>query len=241
MRLNLVFHNIVEVESQIDNPYTVTQKKFIEITEEIQRLISERAVEFDDFSIYFDDGYASFKDLILSVLKSELYTKTVLTIVCDDIGQPGFLNSKDLTNFKNLGIQISSHGISHSSLAMYQGDTLLPTLKGGMYSTALKGRSAQLCDMQVLYQLIESKKILETLVGVIDEFVLPYGIYNERTILLNERFSVYTFIATCDEYLDSNERLKPRVLIDAKTSVTDTLAKIKSLRKLDFGHIDKLV
>jgi len=80
-------------------------------------------------------------------------------------------------------------------------------------------------------QLVESRKQLEAIgIQKIDEFVLPYGLYNNQTLEINKKTAKYKYISTCDEYLDSGEQLKPRFLITSDISVKETINKIKRLQ-----------
>lgn len=228
MLLNLVFHNIVSNSKQLNNKYTVTHDYYVELIEKLNQKIKDRNTLFSDYHIYFDDGYVSFNEFIYPSIGD--YSKFTLAIVTDDINRNGFLNDSLLNMYDQKGIIISSHGISHSTLGFYKNGVLQDTFSDGPYKNSPKGQKKVLSENEVLYQLKESKTYLEKLVGhKINEFVLPYGIYNETTLLINKSNHLYKNISTCDEYLDDGDYLKPRFLIDHEKDIETTIDRILEL------------
>ena len=129
------------------------------------------------------------------------------------------------------GVNIVPHGVSHSALCIYSGDKLLGTRYGGIYQNTPYGKGGSLTENEVLSQLLESKKALEA-IGIkhIEEFVLPYGLYNREILEINRKMSIYKHLSTCDEYLDSGELLRPRFLITNDLSVELTIDRIMKLK-----------
>ncbi|MBI2103500.1 polysaccharide deacetylase family protein [Candidatus Woesebacteria bacterium] len=231
MRLNLVFHNVVqtESESEIDNKYTVTLDYLLQLIEEVNKSIINKQSTFDDFHIYFDDGYRSFIDLVFPSIKN-ICSKIKLAIITDKINQKDYLTEENIRVAIGEGIQIVSHGVSHAALAIYKENHLQPTPLGGEYSNSPFGQGESLHGNQVLYQLIESKKYLEKTFDVhCEEFVFPYGLYNDTIIALNNRHGIYPTISTCDEYLDEGRPLKPRILVDHERTIAETVGLLNKL------------
>jgi len=233
MRLNLVFHNITKNNLKFDNKYTVNVEYFIELINKIKRSISRNICRFNDFEIYFDDGYNSFYDLIFPIFRNQLH-KIKLALIIEKINQKGYLNDYEIEKIIKNGVQIVSHGVSHSALTVYKNDHLQPTPLGGDYKNTPRGKNETLYSNQVLYQLIESKNTLEKKFKIkCDEFVFPYGLYNDNIIALNNKYRIYQTMSTCDEYLDKDYAIKPRILIDNEKTVQDTINFLNNLSGLN--------
>ena len=230
MRLNLVFHNIVKNKKDVNNDFCVTKDYYFELTQKIKNLIRENKTNFKQICFYFDDGYLSFKDLIFLSIKDN-WLSYYLAIVTDWINKDNFLSEKDLIFLRDSGVNICSHGISHSSLAIYADDKLQATPRGGEYINIFKGKKKVLTQNEVVYQLKESKRILERILGQpVNEFVLPYGLYNNQTLQINGNNGLYKTISTCEEFLDNGKNLKPRFLVMNTRAVDETLKLILKLK-----------
>lgn len=230
MRLNLIFHNIVESEKDINNKYTVTLDFYLQLLEQIGRLINERKTLFSGYQVYFDDGHVSFHELIYPRIKD--FSKYTLAIITDDINKEGFLNEKMLVEYDKRGILISSHGVSHASLSFCENGLLKETPTGGRYQNTPKGQNRPLSENEIIYQFKESQKYLEDLLNhKINEFVFPYGLYNKKIVFLNKIGKYYEYLSTCDEYLDTDQSLKPRFLIDHKRTIEETIRLILNLKQ----------
>lgn len=108
----------------------------------------------------FDDGYDGLVNHALPIMNKYNYTATVF--VCTDyLGQNNDWNFKDKTRRRHMSVEelktlqeydweIGSHGVSHQSLL-------------------------RLNDEEILYQLSQSKTILETYFGKISTYAYPYG------------------------------------------------------------------
>lgn len=220
MRLNLVFHDIVSDDEEITDDFTITIQSLKSILEEINE--EEPNIEIH---AYFDDGYDSFLNLVhpLKIINPQ---NTTLAIITDDIGKKGKLDWKDLTTLKEQGVNIASHGVSHAALAVYKNNVLQNTPPGGEYRNAPRGRKIILSEQEVLFQLDESKKILESRLGDVCKFVLPYGLYNEQTIKINDQNKIYDHLSTCDPLLDTGSNLRPRYLITNKKTIPEIVKEI---------------
>lgn len=228
--LNLVFHNIAKNESEIDSVYTISLDFYMRIKEEVLNLLSSINSHFDSVRFYFDDNYISFYDLILPLIKRTEGISYVVAVPTDFIDEDEYMSAKQLKELDEKNINISPHGVSHAALCIYSGDHLLPTNRGGRYINSKYGKSKSLTEEKVIYQLIESKRKLNDIgVNSTDEFVLPYGLYNQQTLEINESKEAYKYIATCDEYLDTGESLRPRFLIVNNTTIEGTLNNISKL------------
>lgn len=124
MRLNLVFHNIVKDKKEIKSDFCITQDYYFELVKKLQDLIKKNKTKFKQIFFYFDDGYLSFKKIVLPKIKDQ-QQNYYIAIVTDWINKTGYLNKKNLVDFDKIGINICSHGTSHSALAIYLNDKLL--------------------------------------------------------------------------------------------------------------------
>lgn len=126
----------------------------------------------------FDDGYKSLADDALQILKKHHFTATVF--VCTGlIGKNNSWNNKDarlrehldaidIVRLKAEGWEIASHGVLHKNLL-------------------------KLSDMEIDYELSESKKTLERLVGFCETYAYPYGAYNKFIRRCVEKYYSYAF------------------------------------------------
>ncbi|MEI6288470.1 MAG: polysaccharide deacetylase family protein [bacterium] len=231
MRLNIIFHDIVKSENDLKNEFSITIEYYLSLVSKIEEFIIKKQAKFNEVCFYFDDGYRSFKDLIFPSIKDDYY-KYCLAIVTNSIGQEGYLSASDLILFRDRGISITSHGCSHVALAIYDRDKLQSTASGGFYKDSTRGKSQSLMENQVLYQLVESKKILvDVLKQEINEFVFPYGLYSNDTLKINNKNKAYSYLAICDnEYLDDGKNLRSRFLVTNKLSVQQTFDLILQLK-----------
>jgi len=231
--LNIIFHRIAKDKKDIKDLYEVTLNQFIDIVKLLRRLKNSRNSLFDDFRLYFDDGDDTFLTRAMAILTQPELKKCILAITTNNIGMPGFMNDKDLILLKKRGVKISAHGVSHASLAYYQNGVIQPTPKGGEYRNAPFGHTRVLTAREVLFQLVEAKKMLSGIVGPITEFVLPHGCYNEDVLKINTKNNIYEIVSTCDEYLDDNSILRPRILTRHDMSLSELENKIERLKPLN--------
>lgn len=126
----------------------------------------------------FDDGYKSLIHDALQILKKHSFTATVF--VCTGlIGKDNSWNNKDadlrehlnkdeLKLLKREGWEIASHGVFHKNML-------------------------KLSDTEVEYELLESKKMLEQLIGSCETFAYPYGAYNKFISQCVAKYYSYAF------------------------------------------------
>ena len=126
----------------------------------------------------FDDGYKSLTNDALEILKKQGFTATVF--VCTGlIGKDNSWNNKDATLREHLDInainllikegwEVASHGVFHKNLL-------------------------KLSDVEIEYELLESKKALNQIVGYCDTYAYPYGAYNKFIRRCVEKYYKYAF------------------------------------------------
>ena len=129
----------------------------------------------------FDDGYVGLLQNAMPIMQQYGFTATVF--VCTDyIGQPNDWNYKDkkkrlhmsfeeLTELQEHGWEIGSHGVTHRSLL-------------------------RLNDEEIIYELSESKRILEEKFGPIISYAYPYGDYSNYIMELVNRYYTNAFLLT---------------------------------------------
>lgn len=225
--LNLVFHCLS------DNPsgdWTLTIEKYFSIINGIDKLLELKRVRFNKYRIYFDDGERSFFDMLYSKIKKNLSLIT-LGISTDFLGKPRYLKTEELIRLRRQGVNIVSHGVNHSALAIYNKEDkfLLKTPAGGDYVSSSPGKNLCLKEEQVKFQYIESYRKLVSLAGNVDEFIFPYGLYNEQSVEINRKLGLYRYLSTSDAALDNGQVLRPRYLIYNSKSVEEILKEITSL------------
>ena len=126
----------------------------------------------------FDDGYKSLTNDALEILKKQGFTATVF--VCTGlIGKDNSWNNKDAILREHLDInainllikegwEVASHGVFHKNLL-------------------------KLSDVEIEYELLESKKALNQIVGYCDTYAYPYGAYNKFIRRCVEKYYKYAF------------------------------------------------
>ncbi len=234
MLLNLIFHHISTTPLS-DDHWAITPEKYWSVIDMINQLIKTQKVPYEDYRIYFDDGYSSFYDFIYKDIPEKELSRYTLAIVTDDVDTPNHMTLQQLKEIHETGIHMSSHGVSHASIAIYIDNVIQTTPLGGIYQNCPWGQGKALSEREVLYQLQESKKFLEKYFGIIDEFVFPFGIYNNQVIALNDKYGLYRYMSTCDEVLDHGQFLRPRYLIyntKSMEQIKDELMNIKNQYEL---------
>lgn len=210
-QLNIVFHKITQYPT---NNWEVTPEYFWEIFNWCKK-------NYPNFHIYFDDGYRLTN---LQARLKEISQLSTLAIITDEVGKRNCLTWKDIGVVKKLGFKLASHSVSHPSLYTYNGSnkTILKNPFGGEYQLTTRGKKL-ISENEIKFQLIESKRELFNRGFEIDEFVFPYGLYSDQTILLLDELDIYKYYTTCDEQLYNGGKLIPRVLIEGKRSIKETI------------------
>jgi peptidoglycan/xylan/chitin deacetylase (PgdA/CDA1 family) len=102
------------------------------------------------FCLSFDDGHASWRDVVVPIL-DELGVPATFFVTSGLIGQPGNLSWADCRSIRDAGYHFGSHTVTHPRLA----DT---------------------DDDAAVREILDSKKVLEDELGVeIRDFAAPYG------------------------------------------------------------------
>lgn len=229
MYLNLVFHYL-SAKNGTAEEWNISPEKFFEIISQVEKLMEKKETKFSQYRIYFDDGERSFVDLLLPRLNGNLI-KFTFAITTDFLGKKGFLTAEELKQLKKMGARIVSHGVSHAALAVYDktDSVLLPASKGGRYKNSPFGKNL-LKENEIKYQYLESHRVLSSLFGGIDEYVFPFGLYNNQSIQINTDLNLYRFLSTCDSGLDSGKNLRPRYLVYNTKSIPTIIGEISSLK-----------
>jgi len=231
MFVNLVFHSIAPSSETIESVFAVTTDFFSVLIHSVEDAALRGLAKFDNFRIYFDDGYES---SLLTITKQAWLNPALCTIgiITDKVGTDGYLNWKQIIELRHRGVNIASHGTSHAALAIYEGEILKSTPNGGLYQNSPIGRTKALAMEEVRYQYQESKKILEEKIGAINEFIFPYGLYNKEAIKLNAEQAYYSTLSTCDSYLDQGDMIRPRFIITNDLAPLETMEKILGIKTI---------
>lgn len=209
--LNICLHNIVEKQSDIRSIYDLTVSQLLELND---RIASRCGNSYDSYTFYFDDGYKSFGDIVCNLNLGINKENIRCAIIVDQIGTPSKLSLDEIKALDAQGYGIDSHGVTHAALAVFEDGKLLPTLNNGEYQNRPYGQGVALSEQEVLFQLIESKLTLESgLNKAVDDFVLPFGLYNNQTIQIVTAKTSYRRILTCHPGIDRGQVLTPRLLV----------------------------
>ena len=228
MQINIIFHNIAEDNEELTNKYSVNRWYLIRLIEDIKsKLISME--NRPELCLYFDDGYSSFYNVVLPMIDDIPFPIT-LTVILDKLDTAGYITTEQLINISNSRVSIASHGVSHAALAVYRENQLQDIALIGKYENTPFGQGEPLSADQIKYQFIESKKKLESIINKpIDEFVLPYGLYNSRVVEIFKELDLYKYLSTCDIGIDNGQILKPRFLISNDTQPAEACEKLLHL------------
>jgi peptidoglycan/xylan/chitin deacetylase (PgdA/CDA1 family) len=123
--------------------------------------------------ITLDDGYRDLYTTAFPILVSHGFT-AVAYIVSGFVGLNGYVSRDQIMQMDQYGFEIAAHTVNHANLA-------------------------KASDPWLTYQLVESKRWLEKLVGhpVLD-MAYPSGKYNQQTVLAVARAGYYS--ATTEQY-----------------------------------------
>lgn len=170
--LSVVLHDVQgEVHDNITTPVSVLRKFIHDLHSygfgvcSMKNYLQKDSIERRKWVVCtFDDGYVGILDNALPILQQYGYSATVFvctaTIGIDnswnykDTKVRQHLNMNQLHTLHDAGWEIASHGVTHRSML-------------------------RLTDEELIIELNESKRILETEFGVVDTYAYPYGAYNE--------------------------------------------------------------
>jgi hypothetical protein len=223
--LNLVFHRIVASESEIGSRFDVDRRLFHALLAETKKWISSQE-NIERVRVYFDDNHKS--ALIYGVgAVADVGFIGVAAVPVESIGRVGHCSLSELDQLRSAGFSVVPHGHTHVALATYKNDVLSETPSIGIYRNRPAGRDAVLTAPEVLFQLQQSRSAAPF--QDVSEFVLPYGLYNDSTIDINRRHSVFCVLTGCDSYLDCGEPLRNRYLITGDRQLSSIKEDMQNL------------
>ena len=234
--INLLFHDIIE--NQLPrNKYAITKSSFLSI---IKLIVDHSEFSFYEESsntthvrIFIDDGYASTYATAFPVLE-EFNIKPYIAITANTINQEGYISIDQIKELHKNGWTICSHGVSHVGLSIYVDSIAQKNPRDGIYhDVGVRGQNILLTQQEVLYQLVESKRIIgEILNCPVESFVYPYGIYNKFILNTIKNLAIYKKAYTCDFGAENEvtDPVKiPRLIIDNETSHTKIIEDLALL------------
>ncbi len=233
--INLCLHDVVQSNSDIVSNYDLTTDQIKTIIETATDAVEAKIA--DGFTLYFDDSYGSLIDRVLPI-ERPAFGGITSAVVTDTIDTPGHLSNKDIVDCLNEGVAISSHGVSHAALAVFnETGTIINTPSAGNYQNMPYGKSGVLTSHEVFFQLNESQRRLEDICQIpITEFVLPFGLYSQRTLAMIGRLTTYKFVASCHSAIDVGQFLRPRHLV-TQANVGNISIDLFSLKD-DYAMLD---
>lgn len=224
--LNVCLHNIVDTDKQIQSIYDITTQQLLNLNTLLKML---RGIRYESYTLYFDDGYKSFNDIVSTIDFGLSKENIRCAIIVDQLDAPDKLTTEQVKGLGAAGHGIDSHGMSHASLASFRDGALLTTPKGGVYQNQPYGQNKVLAEEEILFQVRESQAVLGDILGrTITNFVLPYGLYNTQALEIIISKTRYTRILTCHTALDQGQILAPRLLITQENinQIKDILDKL---------------
>lgn len=225
-KINVVFHNIVEKESEVNNHYEVTVDFLCEIVESLLKILENKEV---NLIVFLDDGYFS-QAKYAKLLHENYGIEICISLISQNIGIDGYLDQMEIKTLYNYnGVSMASHGVSHAALGKYENGEILPTLPNGQYRNMRRGHAERLAVEEVRYQLKESKSQLAKNKIQTEIFVYPYGIFNDEITNLIQKEKIYSRAYTCEEGLETEKTLPlaiPRILVDNTQSVDEVCLKV---------------
>ena len=213
----LLYHDIDSIEFPSEKKGLATTETVVRLSEfeshmawldengwnviSIQQFLEKQKngnIEALDIVLTFDDGHISNHRLALPVLQKYGFRATFF-IIADRIGIPYHMGIEELRELDDAGMEIGSHGLTH---------TYLP----------------QISEQEIERELLGSKKKIEKTIGKsVDSFAYPGGHYNDNVLkCIGE--SSYKMGASCIvgcNHPKSNRYLLRRIEIRRGTSVSD--------------------
>lgn len=233
--LNLCLHNIISDGAKLSSPYELKVEQLRKVIETAE--VGKVQGSYDDFVLYFDDSYESFSSTVVTLdfLSHIPKTNIRVAVIVEKLGRPGYMRQEDVVRMNAEGYRIGSHGYSHAALAVFDDGSLQDTPSEGQYKAVPYGQGEPLTVNEIRYQIIESKKFLEDLIKApVEEFILPYGLYNKTVIDLIQKSGLYKKALTCHTALDLGDFLAPRHLVtqDNLNTIGDTLFNLPGISQL---------
>lgn len=209
--VTLIYHGILFPEA---NRYTISKKYFIAQLDwlksnhtnalSVDKLLSEIALS-NAIGMTFDDGYLSDYETALPELLDRSFTATFF-LSTDKVNSYGYVSWGQVRQMREYGMEIGSHGVSHSLLTMQSSSDILKELK-------------------------DSKDVLQQQLGhEVSSFSIPFGFYNDK--ILNMAIDVgYKIICTSDygqNMLDGNCLKHKRIAVNPGVSMDDFVSIVNS-------------
>ena len=195
-----------------NNPYS---DNFYDLSiENFISLIDSISVKINpkDITITFDDGFNSIVPAVEYSLKKGY--KTIAFIISDYIDKDGFLSKKDIKYIHSIGCTIGSHSKSHRDLSKVQNDILK-------------------------IELIESKKVLEKIIGEkVNHFSFPYGANNKFS--LKKAKNIYKFNAISRPNFFKEKNIIGRISINSFNCNNHKNILILLTKKIPYKYLIRL-
>jgi hypothetical protein len=128
--------------------------------------------------ITFDDGWKSQYENAKPILDKYNF-KATFYVICDNVGKEGRLSWQEIKQLQNEGHEIGSHSMSHVNLDEISSD-------------------------EQDYEIVESKKCLETNGIAVNSFSYPFNSGDENNDILDVVSKHYEFARTAGEIDNSN-------------------------------------
>lgn len=148
---------------------------------------------------YFDDGYLSVLDAVGLLRRDYPEIQVVLALTIAFLDTPGFISWRDVERLHLQGAAISGHGREHLHME-------------------------QLDQAEILAQLRACDQAFGRYGS--DEFVLPYGTYDERVLAVNRRARLFAHLTTVEYGWDRGQQLRPRLVVTSELSTADVCARL---------------
>lgn len=149
---------------------------------------------------YFDDGYASAPGALELMRRDYPEIQVVLALTVAFLDQPGFINSEEVPQLHRAGAAISAHGREHLHME-------------------------ELDEDEIKTQLEASRAAFSAYGG--DEFVLPFGTYDQRVVAVNRDHRLFSHLTTVDYAWDTGQELRPRLMVTSESTPAEICARLE--------------
>src|SRR6266568_6981708 len=99
MLLHLVFHDVYKDPEVIKRKIDVSLDYLLSLKQALDQLILDKRTRFSYYTFHFDEGYISFKNLVIPALRDVMPERIFLAVRTGSIGQENFLSEKDIAGF----------------------------------------------------------------------------------------------------------------------------------------------
>ncbi len=150
-------------------------------------------------TIYFDDGYASVVEAVRTLQERAPEIELVVALTLGFLGQPGHIGWADIDPLYESGVRIAAHGREHLHMD-------------------------QLDDSEILRQFVASRDALQAYRP--DEFVFPFGSYNDTVVEINRRHELFPVLTTVEYGWDHGQPLRPRLMVTSELTAAEVVARL---------------